>query len=109
MPEEPTSIEVSPRRLHTTRLTTFPPASDRKPERPNSPPPGEVGKRPDTPAASARSSTDVRAGHRVIHPSWLALIELCRDLGYGEIERLSIQDGLPVLAETVKKKVRFTR
>ena len=109
MPDEPTSIEVSPRLLPAARLTTFPPAGDRKPERADSPPPGEAGNRPRTGAAVARSSTDVRAGNRVIHPSWLALIELCRDLGHGEIERLSIQDGLPVLAETVKKKVRFTR
>jgi len=26
---------------------------------------------------------------------------------HGEIERLSIQDGVPVLAEVTKKKVRF--
>ncbi len=46
---------------------------------------------------------------RGVHPTWQAFIELCRQIGYGEIERLSIQDGLPVLAETVKRKVRFTR
>src|SRR5262245_31273161 len=44
-----------------------------------------------------------------VHPSWLALIEFCRELGYGELERLSIQDGLPVVAETVRKKYKFTR
>ena len=43
MPDEPTSIEVSPRLLPAAPLTTFPPASDRKPERANSAPPGEVG------------------------------------------------------------------
>lgn len=109
MPDEPTAIEVSPRLLPAARLTTFPAAGGRKPERANSPQSGEVGKRPGTGAAIAGSSTDAQAGNRAIHPSWLALIELCRDLGHGEIERLSIQDGLPVLAETVKKKVRFTR
>ena len=109
MTDEPTSIEVSPRLLPAAGLTSFPPDGDRKSERANSPQSGEVGKRPGTGAAVARSSTDVRAGHRVIHPSWLALIELCRELGYGEIERVSIQDGLPVMAETVKTKVRFTR
>jgi hypothetical protein len=27
---------------------------------------------------------------------------------YGEIDRLKIQDGLPMLAEEVKKKIKFT-
>jgi hypothetical protein len=41
--------------------------------------------------------------------AWRAFIEFCRDLGHGEIERLSIQNGLPVLAEVTKKKVKFAR
>jgi hypothetical protein len=40
-------------------------------------------------------------------PAWLEFIRYCRDLRHGEIERLSIQDGLPVLAEVTKKKVKF--
>lgn len=40
--------------------------------------------------------------------AWLAFIRFCRELGHGEIERLSIQNGLPVLAELTKKKVKFT-
>lgn len=43
-----------------------------------------------------------------LHPAWAAFLEYCRKLGYGEIERLKIQDGLPVLAEMVQKKVKFT-
>jgi hypothetical protein len=42
-------------------------------------------------------------------PAWREFIQFCRDLQHGEIERLSIQDGLPVLAEITKKKVKFTR
>lgn len=42
-----------------------------------------------------------------IHPSWHAFIKYCRELRFGEIERLKIQDGLPVLAEEVKRKVKF--
>jgi len=42
-----------------------------------------------------------------LHPAWIGLIRLCRDLGHGEIERLVIQDGLPVLAEVTRKKVRL--
>ena len=44
-----------------------------------------------------------------IHPAWRAFIEFCSALSHGEIETLKIQDGLPVLAETVKKKVKFMR
>ncbi len=41
-------------------------------------------------------------------PSCLvSFMRFCTDLKFGEIERLSIQNGLPVLAETTKKKVKF--
>jgi hypothetical protein len=40
-------------------------------------------------------------------PAWREFIRFCADLRHGEIERLSIQDGLPVLAEITKKKVKF--
>jgi hypothetical protein len=40
-------------------------------------------------------------------PAWCEFIRFCTDLKHGEIERLSIQDGLPVLAEITKKKVKF--
>jgi hypothetical protein len=42
------------------------------------------------------------------HPSWTAFIRFCRELKHGEIERLSIQDGLPVVAATTRRKVKFT-
>ena len=45
----------------------------------------------------------------VLSPAWREFIRFCRDLRHGEIERLSIQDGLPVLAEVTRKKVKFTR
>ena len=38
-------------------------------------------------------------------PAWREFIRFCRDLRHGEIERLSIQDGMPVLAETIKKNL----
>ncbi len=40
-------------------------------------------------------------------PAWREFITYCRELRHGEIERLSIQDGLPVLAEVTRKKIRF--
>lgn len=44
-----------------------------------------------------------------LHPAWREFIRYCRELRHGEVERLSIQDGLPVLAESIRKKVKFTR
>jgi hypothetical protein len=44
---------------------------------------------------------------KFIHPAWLALIRYCSDLQHGEIALLKIQDGLPVLAEVVRKKIKF--
>ncbi len=43
------------------------------------------------------------------YPDWEAFVRFCEELGFGEVERLKIQDGRPVLAEVVTKKIRFTR
>jgi hypothetical protein len=42
-----------------------------------------------------------------LSPVWREFIRFCRNLRHGEIERLSIQDGTPVLAEMIKRKVTF--
>ena len=42
------------------------------------------------------------------HPAWHAFIRYCAELQHGEIETLKIQDGLPVLAEVVRRKVKFS-
>jgi len=42
-----------------------------------------------------------------LHPAWRAFMRFCEELKYGEIERLKIQDGLPILAEVVEKKIKF--
>jgi len=42
-----------------------------------------------------------------LHPAWLQFIRYCAALGHGEIEKLKIQDGLPMLAEFAIKKVKF--
>ena len=44
---------------------------------------------------------------RSLHPAWLALIRYCGELRHGELDRLSIQDGVPVIAEHVRHKVKF--
>lgn len=42
------------------------------------------------------------------HPAWRAFFCFCSELQHGEIERLKVQDGLPILAELVSKKVKFS-
>jgi hypothetical protein len=52
--------------------------------------------------------TDQKEGaDRAVQPAWLAFIRYCVELQYGEIELLKIQDGVPVLAEVVRKKIKF--
>ncbi len=47
------------------------------------------------------------AAKEELNGAWLVFIHYCRQLGYGEIERLRIQDGVPVMAEVTTKKVKF--
>jgi hypothetical protein len=42
-----------------------------------------------------------------LQPAWAAFIKYCERMGHGEIEKLKIQDGLPVLAEVTTQKVKF--
>ena len=49
-------------------------------------------------------------GSRVgnVHPAWVRLMQFCAELGHGEIEKLKIQDGLPMTAEVTTRKVKFS-
>jgi hypothetical protein len=66
-----------------------------------------------SPAATelAVGESDPQPGDRhssaPLHPAWAAFVRYCQELRHGEIECLKIQDGLPVLAEVTKKKVKF--
>jgi len=42
-----------------------------------------------------------------LHPAWAALIRHCREMGFGEIECLKIQDGLPVLIEKSTQRIKL--
>ena len=42
-----------------------------------------------------------------LHAAWLQFIRYCTELGHGEIEKLKIQNGLPMIAELAVKKVKF--
>lgn len=44
-----------------------------------------------------------------VHPAWRSFIEFCKSLRYGEIAKLKIHDGLPALAEEVRKKTTFIK
>lgn len=42
-----------------------------------------------------------------VHPRWYSFIKYCEAIQNGEIEKLKIQNGLPILAEEVKRKIQF--
>lgn len=44
----------------------------------------------------------------IISSQWVEFVRFCARLKFGEIERLKIQDGVPVCAEIVKEKVKFS-
>ena len=48
-----------------------------------------------------------QSGMTYIHPAWYSFIKYCESIRFGEIDKLKIQDGLPMLAEEVKKKIKF--
>lgn len=43
-----------------------------------------------------------------VHPAWQRLMRYCAELGHGEIEKLKIQDGLPMVAEVTTRRVKFS-
>jgi len=57
--------------------------------------------------AQTHRGSEARTSHGV-HPSWLRLMRFCAELSYGEIEKLKIQDGLPMPAEVTTRKVKFS-
>ena len=44
-----------------------------------------------------------------VRPAWLRLMRYCAELGHGEIERLKIQDGLPMVAEVTTERLNSVR
>jgi hypothetical protein len=44
-----------------------------------------------------------------IHPIWYTFIKYCESVKFGEIENLKIQDGLPMVAEGIKKRILFAK
>jgi len=44
---------------------------------------------------------------RDVPPAWVKFMDFCKSIGHGEIEKLKIADGVPVLAEKVIEKTKF--
>lgn len=40
-----------------------------------------------------------------IHPAFLRFMEICAQINFGQIERLQIQDGVPVFIETTEGSI----
>lgn len=67
-----------------------------------------MGQSPKTDSDSQSARTCSRELASIyVHPLWLSLIRYCSELGHGEIEKLKIQDGLPMTAEITRKRVKF--
>ena len=58
-------------------------------------------------APSGQDSRLQNTQNKGAHPAWIDFIQYCTELDHGEIELLKIQNGLPVLAEITRKKVKF--
>lgn len=43
-----------------------------------------------------------------VHPDWMTFIRYCEDLGFGELEKIRIRNGIPVMAEQAIKKIKFS-
>ena len=43
-----------------------------------------------------------------LSPCWVQFIRFCEKMGFGEIENLKIQNGVPMMAEQVTKKIKFS-
>jgi hypothetical protein len=59
-------------------------------------------------SGSSVVGAESRFARDTLHPAWRAFVRYCAELQHGEIEVLKIQNGLPVLAEVTRKKVKFT-
>lgn len=58
--------------------------------------------------SSACGVTESKKVVREISPCWVQFIAFCEKMGFGEIENLKIQNGVPMMAEQVTKKIKFS-
>ena len=68
-----------------------------------------MSERNDAPESRRNGTSSEKSGSdAALHPAWLAFIRYCQQMGHGEIERLKIQDGIPVLVEVSRQKIKFS-
>lgn len=44
-----------------------------------------------------------------VNSQWIEFIDYCNTVQFGRLEKLDIQNGMPVFAEAVITKVKFTK
>jgi len=67
-----------------------------------------VSERYNSPESRRNGATPDHESEASLHPAWRAFVQYCRQMGHGEIERLKIQDGIPVLVEVSRQKIKFS-
>ena len=67
-----------------------------------------MSERNNAPESRRNGSTSRDSEPESLHPAWLAFVRYCQQMGHGEIERLKIQDGIPVLVEVSRHKIKFS-
>ncbi|MBI4712494.1 MAG: hypothetical protein HY762_04220 [Planctomycetes bacterium] len=51
---------------------------------------------------------DLGINNLELNPQWLKFIRYCEKIGFGELQKVQIQNGIPISAEKATKKVKFT-
>lgn len=68
-----------------------------------------MSERNNAPESNRNGTTPNKSGlEGSLHPAWMAFVRYCQQMGHGEIERLKIQDGIPVLVEVSRQKIKFS-
>ena len=53
-------------------------------------------------------SRDMGADLVDLNPQWIKFIRYCEKIGFGELQKIQIQNGIPVSAEKATKKIKFS-
>ena len=64
-------------------------------------------KSPSTNGNGAESAALAEQGRAPLHRAWKDFIRYCQELQFGELEKLKIQNGVPMMAELATRKVKF--
>jgi hypothetical protein len=67
-----------------------------------------MDERNNAPESRRNGSTPNQVEPEALHPAWVAFVRYCQQMGHGEIEKLKIQDGIPVLVEVSRHKIKFS-